>query len=415
MVVIFMMNQTEKVLMSLSSLSVYRGVLNRSVPKSFYKLLKASKENAESFLKAYGQFFALLSERGYSDKFAESMGEAIMFDENCFTRAATSVTAENLPQNVLFAAKRDCISLMNSTALTPEDIINSCSFKSEIEDIIPTLPKWEQGSFPKELENVKDSMAELTAFHRENGCGMFARYKAFIWRTGGIQPIMYPDVVTLENLKGYEVQRKAVIDNTKAFLQGKTCNNCLLYGDKGTGKSSTVKAVVNSMRKQGLRIVEIPKERLMDFPLLVDSIAAVPLKFIIFIDDLSFNKQDESYASLKAVLEGGLAATPKNALIYATSNRRHIVKESAADRDTDDLHRRDNMEESLSLSDRFGLSVCFSSPSKDSFLKIVRALAVQNGVDMDVEELEKGAERFALERGGRSPRCAKQYIESLFV
>lgn len=415
MVVIFMMNQTEKVLMSLSSLSVYRGVLNRSVPKSFYKLLKASKENAESFLKAYGEFFAILSERGYSDKFAESMGEAIMFDENCFTRAATSATAENLPQNVLFAAKRDCISLMNSTALTPEDIINSCSFKAEIEDIIPTLPKWEQGSFPKELENVKDSMAELMAFHRENGCGMFARYKAFIWRTGGIQPIMYPDVVTLENLKGYEVQRKAVIDNTKAFLQGKTCNNCLLYGDKGTGKSSTVKAVVNSMRKQGLRIVEIPKERLMDFPLLVDSIAAVPLKFIIFIDDLSFNKQDESYASLKAVLEGGLAATPKNALIYATSNRRHIVKESAADRDTDDLHRRDNMEESLSLSDRFGLSVCFSSPSKDSFLKIVRALAVQNGVDMDIEELEKGAERFALERGGRSPRCAKQYIESLFV
>lgn len=258
-------------------------------------------------------------------------------------------------------------------------------------------------------------MDELLNFHRENGCGMFARYKAFIWRTGGIRPVMYPDVVTLENLKGYEIQRNAVIENTKAFLQGKTCNNCLLYGDKGTGKSSTVKAVVNSMRKQGLRIVEIPKERLMDFPLLVDSIAAVPLKFIIFIDDLSFNKQDESYASLKAVLEGGLAATPKNALIYATSNRRHIVKESVSDRDTDDLNRRDNMEESLSLSDRFGLSVCFSSPSKDNFLKIVRALAAQNGVDMDVTELEKGAERFALERGGRSPRCAKQYIESLFV
>lgn len=410
-----MINNTDKVLMSLSSLSIYKGVLGRSVPMSFYKLLKASKENPESFLKAYGEFFALLSERGYSDTFAKSMGEAIMFDENCFTRAATASATENLPQNVLFAAKRDCMSLMESTALTPEDIINSCPFKSEIEDIVPTLPKWKQGSFPKELEHIAESMDELLSFHRENGCGMFARYKAFIWRTGGIRPVMYPDVVTLENLKGYEVQRNAVIENTQAFLQGKTCNNCLLYGDKGTGKSSTVKAVVNSMRKQGLRIVEIPKERLMDFPLLVDAIAAVPLKFIIFIDDLSFNKQDESYASLKAVLEGGLAATPKNALIYATSNRRHIVKESAADRDTDELHRRDNMEESLSLSDRFGLSVCFSSPSKDSFLKIVHALAVQNGVDMDTAELEKGAERFALERGGRSPRCAKQYIESLFV
>lgn len=410
-----MMNNTEKVLMSLSSLSIYKGVLGRSVPKAFYRLLKASKENPESFLQSYGEFFALLSERGYSDTFAKSMGEAIMFDENCFTRAATSGSAENLHENVLFAAKRDCISLMESTALTPEDIINSCAFKSEIEYIVPSLPKWEQGSFPKELEHIKESMDELLNFHRENGCGMFARYKAFIWRTGGIRPVMYPDVVTLENLKGYEIQRNAVIENTKAFLQGKTCNNCLLYGDKGTGKSSTVKAVVNSMRKQGLRIVEIPKERLMDFPLLVDAIAAEPLKFIIFIDDLSFNKQDESYASLKAVLEGGLAATPKNALIYATSNRRHIVKESVSDRDTDDLNRRDNMEESLSLSDRFGLSVCFSSPSKDNFLKIVRALAAQNGVDMDVTELEKGAERFALERGGRSPRCAKQYIESLFV
>lgn len=218
----------------------------------------------------------------------------------------------------------------------------------------------------------------------------------------------------MESFTGYEIQRDKVVDNTKSFIEGKSCNNCLLYGDKGTGKSSTVKAIANDFRKDGLRIVEIPKERLIDFPILVDKIAALPMKFIIFIDDLSFQKQDQSYTTLKAVLEGGLAARPDNALIYATSNRRHLVKESFSDRTDDDVNTRDNMQESLSLSDRFGLAVCYSIPTKQEYIDIVFALAKQKGVDMPEKELEMGAERFALSRGGRSPRCAKQYVESLF-
>ena len=160
----------------------------------------------------------------------------------------------------------------------------------------------------------------------------------------------------------------------------------------------------------------MPKDRLFDFPILVDKIAALPLKFIIFIDDLSFQSQDRSYTTLKAVLEGGLAARPDNALIYATSNRRHIIKENLSDRSfaVDDVNMRDNMQESLSLSDRFGLAVCYSIPSKKEFLEIVYSLAQARGIDMPQEELAAGAERFALSRGGRSPRCAKQYIESLF-
>ena len=169
----------------------------------------------------------------------------------------------------------------------------------------------------------------------------------------------------------FRPQRGLVLDNTLAFLNGLSANNCLLYGDKGTGKSSTVKAIVNRYCTQGLRIVEIPKEALHDFPLLVDRIACVPMKFIIYIDDLSFQKQDDRYASLKAVLEGGLAARPKNALIYATSNRRHLIKESFSDRDGDDMHRNDSIQESLSLSDRFGLSVNFSVPDKQRYLDIV--------------------------------------------
>ena len=184
----------------------------------------------------------------------------------------------------------------------------------------------------------------------------------------------------------------------------------------GTGKSSTVKAMANEFRTRGLRIVEIPKERLMEFPQLVDKIAHLPMKFIIFIDDLSFQHQDHSYTALKAVLEGGLAARPSNALIYATSNRRHIVKEKLSDRsfEVDDINTRDNMQETLSLSDRFGLAVCYTVPSKKEFLEIVCSIARQKGLDIPEDELCAGAERFALQRGGRSPRCAKQYVESLF-
>ena len=244
---------------------------------------------------------------------------------------------------------------------------------------------------------------------------MFARYKAFIWRDGDIRPVVHPDKIELSSFIGYEAQRDKVIENTLAFLDSKSCNNCLLYGDMGTGKSSTVKAIGNAFRNKGLRIVEMPKERLSEFPILVDKIAALPMKFIIFIDDLSFQRQDKSYTSLKAVLEGGLAARPDNALIYATSNRRHLVKESWQDRDTDDIHRRDNMQETLSLSDRFGLSVCFGNPDKKEYLDIVFALADKAGIKKAPEELSIEAERFALGRGGRSPRCAKQFIESLLI
>jgi predicted AAA+ superfamily ATPase len=185
----------------------------------------------------------------------------------------------------------------------------------------------------------------------------------------------------------------------------------------GTGKSSTVKAVANAFRADGLRIVEIPKERLTDFPLLADKLSLLPMKFIIFIDDLSFQHQDRSYTTLKAVLEGGLAARPRNALIYATSNRRHIVKEKLSDRafEIDDVNTRDNMQETLSLSDRFGLTVCYTVPKKSEFLEIVAAMAKEKGINISEAELFAGAERFALVKGGRSPRCAKQYVESLYT
>lgn len=409
-----MMNNVNKTKLLLSSLSVFRGIMKRSVPKAYYNLLLSLDREPDEFLNAYGDFYSLISERNCSDRLAYSMTEAALFDENCFTRAAAAGKYDSLPQDVLKAVKRDCEAILSASTLTADEVLEIYKYYDDIREIADTLPRWSAGECAPSFRMFDGSLEKVAQYYKENGCGIFARYKAFIWRDGDIQPVLHPDRIDMESFTGYEIQRDKVVDNTKSFIEGKSCNNCLLYGDKGTGKSSTVKAIANDFRKDGLRIVEIPKERLIDFPILVDKIAALPMKFIIFIDDLSFQKQDQSYTTLKAVLEGGLAARPDNALIYATSNRRHLVKESFSDRTDDDVNTRDNMQESLSLSDRFGLAVCYSIPTKQEYIDIVLALAKQKGVDMPEKELEMGAERFALSRGGRSPRCAKQYVESLF-
>ena len=409
-----MMNNVNKTKLLLSSLSVFRGIMKRSVPKAYYNLLLSLEKEPDEFLNAYGDFYSLISERGCSDKLAYSMTEAALFDENCFTKAAAAGKYDSLPENVLKAVKRDCEAILMASSLTSDEVLESYKYYDEIKDVADSLPKWQSGECATSFKMFDGSLINVAQYYRENGCGIFARYKAFIWRDGDIQPVLHPDRIDMESFTGYEIQRDKVVNNTRSFIEGKSCNNCLLYGDKGTGKSSTVKAIANEFRKDGLRIVEIPKERLIDFPILVDKIAALPMKFIIFIDDLSFQKQDQSYTTLKAVLEGGLAARPDNALIYATSNRRHLVKESFADRTDDDINTRDNMQESLSLSDRFGLAVCYSVPTKKEYLEIVYALAKEKGLNMTEEELASGAERFALARGGRSPRCAKQYVESLY-
>lgn len=388
--------------------------MKRSVVKAYYKLLLSLDSEPDEFLNAYGDFYSLISERGFSNRLAYAMTEAALFDENCFTRAAVAGKYDTLPDNVLKAVKRDCEAILAASSLASEEVLKAYKYYDEIKEIADSLPRWEAGDCAPSFKMFDGSLKNVARYYKENGCGIFARYKAFIWRDGDIQPVLHPDRIDMDSFTGYEIQRDMVVNNTKSFIEGKSCNNCLLYGDKGTGKSSTVKAIANEFRKDGLRIVEIPKERLIDFPILVDKIAALPMKFIIFIDDLSFQKQDQSYTTLKAVLEGGLAARPDNALIYATSNRRHLVKESFSDRIDDDVNTRDNMQESLSLSDRFGLAVCYSIPTKKEFVDIVIALARQKGIEMSDEELEMGAERFALSRGGRSPRCAKQYVESLF-
>ncbi len=232
-------------------------------------------------------------------------------------------------------------------------------------------------------------------------------------RNGDIVPVKHPDKQRLSELYGYENERRAVIENTIALLEGKAAQNVLLYGDAGTGKSSTVKAVVNEYANHGLRLIEITKEQLRDIPRIIESISENPLKFIIFIDDLSFAPGEDCFGSLKAALEGSVSARSSNTAIYATSNRRHLIKESFSERSGDDIHRNDSMQETLSLSARFGLRVNFSRPNKNLYIAIAAELAAESGIDVPQEELALKAEQFALQGSGRSPRTAKQFVNQL--
>ena len=394
----------------MSSLSIYKDIMKRTVPKAYFELLRSVDKPIFEFTRAWGNFFSLLCDRGYADSLALCITEAALYDDNAFSRAAAAKKEKELPSEIIEAVRRDISVINRISAITPDRVLNDYLYRDELGSVANSLPRWKTGLPVKEFSDENGTIDCLAEYYKHNGCGIFARYRAFIWRNNGIEPVLHPDNTEISSLKGYEIPRGAVVDNTVAFLKGVSCNNCLLYGDRGTGKSSTVKAILNKYFRDGLRVVEMPKDRLEDFPVLVDMIASVPMKFIIFIDDLSFSDDDKDYARLKAVLEGGLAARPDNTLIYATSNRRHLIKENFSDRSGDEIHRNDSVQESLSLYDRFGLAVNFSKPNKEDYINIVLNLAKEKNLNIGIEELEKDAEQWAIQRGGRSPRCAKQFI-----
>lgn len=272
--------------------------------------------------------------------------------------------------------------------------------------------------FLPEFTTTKLNLKEIYLHRTENigryGYGIYAKNRMFyVDEQGDILPVLHPDRTELASLVDYERERKIILDNTRALLAGKPAANILLTGDAGTGKSSTVKAVANALWEEGLRIVEVRKDQLRSIPKILDELSGNPLKFVLFIDDLSFLKDDDNFNALKAVLEGSVTAKSNNVVIYATSNRRHIIKEKFSDREGDDVHRNDTMQELVSLSERFGIHVTFTKPNKETFLHIVHHLASESGINIPMEELDAPAERFALERGGRSARLARQFIDGL--
>ncbi len=268
------------------------------------------------------------------------------------------------------------------------------------------LPEYDKGEFRYTADYFIDRC-------KKNGSGIFARYRAFSYDESkkSLVPVTNPDRVKLSDLKRYEVQREQIVDNTMCFVNGKPACNTLLYGDRGTGKSSTVKALLNEFPP--LRMIRLDKTQVSSVFELYEKISSVPLYFIIFIDDLCFSEDDDGFFILKQALEGSLSAKPDNVLIYATTNRRHIIKETAANRAENYIHKSDAVDDNMSLSERFGLFVTFSVPNKDQFIDIAKKIAADRGIDTDSEAFEAGIERFALKRGGRSPRIAKQYVDIL--
>lgn len=260
----------------------------------------------------------------------------------------------------------------------------------------------------------------LTQFYREFGVGKLGLHKAFRVEhpengSAQIVPIRNIAHVHLDDLVGYELAKKKLIDNTEAFVEGRRANNCLLYGDAGTGKSSSIKAILNQYYHKGLRIIEIYKHQFQDLNDVIAQIKNRNYKFIIYMDDLSFEEFEIEYKYLKAVIEGGLEKKPDNVLIYATSNRRHLIRETfrdKADRD-EELHTNDTVQEKLSLVARFGVTIYFGSPDKKEFQQIVRELARLNKIELPEEELLLQANRWELMHGGRSGRTAQQFIDYL--
>lgn len=322
----------------------------------------------------------------------------VLDDDNPYVR----LRAKGLAVNAHLEAclRHELRVLQSASRLTGKEVQDAIGYDG-------TLPDWENAKvdlladYMQRMENVSTA-----------GYGMYAKYPMFRVVGGAITPVKYPDPVSLTDLLGYEAERNAVVNNTLALLRGGPAANVLLYGDAGTGKSSTVKAIVNGYWKQGLRLVQITPEEFNHIPLIVETLNDNPLKFILFIDDLSFAEHNDEFTALKAVLEGSVSFKAPNIAIYATSNRMHLIKESFSDRD-DDIHRNETIEELCSLSERFGLSVSFFKPDKKLFLEIVHELKGQYGIVMSDVALDIEAERFAMARGGRSPRAARQFLEHI--
>ena len=394
-----MNGKLQKLRLSLATVSVFRNILADGVMTKLKELLdKADSGNIPQILESYGQFVHALYERNVN--FSKYLMKLVSEDENVYIISRSQ--GREINPSIAEAAEYELSVFQEHSQLTPDDIADGIGYSGY-------LPKWETSniSFMDKYHHRLENVAQY-------GYGKWAKSDMFIFREGSIVPVKSHDTQKLSELYGYDIQRNSVINNTLALLNGKPALNALLYGDAGTGKSSTVKAIVNEYSPLGLRLIEITKEQLRNIPEIVEDISGNPLKFIIFIDDLSFTAGEDSFGALKATLEGSVAANADNMVIYATSNRRHLIKETFSDREGDDVHRNDSLQETLSLSARFGLRVNFSRPDKNAYVAIASELAKSRGIKMSEKDIALKAEQFAISSGnGRSPRTAKQFVEQL--
>ena len=379
----------------LDGLVVFRGLLAAEPLRSLHAALAADED---ALTGAVAAFEAALFARGTN--WTEALLDAVLEEENLCLRVAAGQDAGPVLE----------------TALNSElDFLQTLG-RAPLDEVFPGaavfLPRWEttpDADYHAAYEARRAAMGQ-------KGYGMFARHHVFALEDGHLVPVRYPDPQRLSELPGYEQEREKVIANTRALLEGRPANNVLLYGDAGTGKSTSVKAILNEYADRGLRMIEIYKHQ---FGLLSQVIAKIKnrnYRFMIFIDDLSFEEHEVEYKFLKAVIEGGVETRPANVLIVATSNRRHLVQETWKDRDdmehNGDIHRSDTMEEKLSLAARFGCAICYVSPNRQQYHDIVKGIAARlpDGLTLTEDELLQAANRWEIRHGGVSGRTAQQFI-----
>ena len=399
------MEYAKELLKKLNALSVFSLINEDRVFHAFGQCVYRYAEVPEEQIEYHGNFCGALFNLAHTDNWTEYLTKQVLSLENPCTYFAAK--GQPIPHYLEEAARNDLRALSEAAAVTPE------MFMDEADASI--LPRWH--SEPVNLEEAY--FAWISEIHKR-GYGDYAIYKMFHMQSAPelekgfcLKPVSAPDAVQINDLIGYELQRNQVIDNTKALLKGLKASNILLYGSAGTGKSATVKAVANAYAEEGLRLIELSKNNLHLLPKLLEELNENPLKFILFLDDLSFQDNDDDFSALKAVLEGSISARAHNTVIYATSNRRHIVRETFSQRAGDEIHRNDTMQETISLSERFGIQILFDKPDKNLYLEIVQKLAGQYGLKTDPETLAMQAERFAIRKSGRSARAARQFVEQL--
>ena len=390
--------------LALKGISAYRPILDTPLMSLTDRFLSAWRRGqGEEALECYIQLFYTLRQEGF-----QGLGDWV-WDYLRYTESPYGTLAAQGGQDpaLSYAARRDVDTLVLLCTTDCDRYIDAMKplLSGEYAPVLAGLPRWTAGA-PFDFDR-------LTAFYQDHGCGLYARYRAFLWEEGRLIPVADPDCPKPEDLLGYELQRSQVEANTRHLVQGREANNVLLFGDGGTGKSATVKSMLYLPGMEDLRLIEIQKENLVGLPSLMRSLGGRRQKFILFIDDLAFDQDDRTYSVMKTILEGGLERRPANVAIYATSNRRHLVRQTFSDRAGDEVDAFETIAEKTSLAERFGLRIPYLALNKNEFLDLVETMAARCGVQMEREQLRSEAGRWEMRHPGRTPRTAKQFIASL--
>lgn len=422
-------------LKNIHRLLVYRRLIDDSLIRQLMVLTRMLNDRGRADNLRVEQFFYQIAHQLVNDPFLQALRgdlwknhvlRLLAEDENIFSLAAEQAGSQ-LDHGLLEMVRGDMLIINDIYSLDLMEMAGLLGFEfpyplagGALKHSPPSLFESSLHQAFQELTQVfngavsRDMVTALGGFYQHRGCGLMARYAAFRWDQG-LVGVAHPDPVSFDDLIGYERQKSLLIANTESFLKGRRANNVLLHGEKGTGKSSSIKALLNRYSGQGLRMVELPKHQLRELPRVINSLQDRGLYFIIFIDDLSFEDFEVDYKHIKACIEGGLEVRPDNALLYVTSNRRNLIKEYFRDRraDSEEVHVSDSYQEKTSFADRFGLSISYYSPDKEEYLSMVESMARQAGISMQDEELRRQAVQWGVSRNGWSGRVARQFIYSL--